>query len=146
MEFHCLDYPFSAVRHIRILLLWTLKRWLFVVMSFVIHVSLHGIFANISMDHFSLVRNIFGILRNEDGLFLWANSQFLNPNYCREYVRERLGLAHRQYLCDKKYCNWGPQFWRICSTMICARLSESSMPVWLTHEIAQVAQLFERAI
>ena len=146
MDFHCLDHSLSAVRHIRILLLWTLKRRPFcrIMLCNSCKLAWH------SCEHF-------------DGSFLFGQKHLrqlakwgwvvpvgefliLYPKYCREYVRERLGLAHRLYFCDKKYCSWGPQFWRICATMICARLSESSMPVWLTHEMAQVAQLFERAI
>ena len=59
-----------------------------------------------------------------------------------ECGREKLGLAHSQYLCDKMYYNLGQQYWRTCATMISARLSQSSMLFWLTGEMTQVAQLF----
>ena len=53
-----------------------LKRWLFIILGFVLDVRLHSFLANILMDHLCLFKNVLGTLRGRNGLLLWANVQF----------------------------------------------------------------------
>ena len=146
MEFCSLDDPLSVVRHIHNLLLWALKRWPFCrnKLSIWCKIAWH------SCDHldgsFLFDQEHLGQFAKLEWVAAVGEFPISNLKFCREYGGERLGLAHSQYLSDKRYCNWGPQNWCICATMISARLCQSSVLIWLTREIAQVAQLFERAL
>ena len=60
----------------------------FVVISFVFDVRLHGFFANIMVDHFCSVTNVLGKLRSRKELLLRSNSQF--------YIQDMIGNTARK--------------------------------------------------
>ena len=148
MKFYSFDDPLSAIRLIHNLLFWPLKRWPFCHSKLYIWCKLewHSCFLLTSWWVISVwARTSWAICEVGMGCCCRRIPIFF-PEYCKEYRRKKLGMAHNQCLCGKKYCNWGPQYRRICATMISDRLSQSSMLVWLTREIVQVTQMFERAL
>ena len=66
---------------------------LFVVKSFVFHVSLHSIFANIVVDHLCLVMNILDNPRGRNECLLWTNAQF----YIKDIIRNA-SMEHSAWL------------------------------------------------